>query len=161
MAVRRLPVVQEPAVEDAAAAARPPWHWVLIGAGFTVTLWLPILGLALWISRRLSASGALGAGGVATLVGASFAASALSSGALVGHFGKQAGLRHAIFAGLLAALALWTIALLGGSVTSLTLGMSALVVLALLASGFMAAGFHLGARARTAGGHSRARPPCS
>ncbi len=55
MMVRRLPVLQNPAPGDA-DDQRPPWHWVLIGAGFVFTLWIPLAIAAQWLSRMLAAS---------------------------------------------------------------------------------------------------------
>jgi len=40
--VRRLPVLQNQDTDDAAAARRPRWQWVLIGAGLVITLFLPL-----------------------------------------------------------------------------------------------------------------------
>lgn len=40
--MRRLPVINSAAPEDEAAAARPRWQWVLIGAGFTGVFWIPV-----------------------------------------------------------------------------------------------------------------------
>ena len=48
--VRRLPVLQNQDTDDAAAARRPRWQWVLIGAGFVITLFLPLS----WIGVRVS-----------------------------------------------------------------------------------------------------------
>ena len=52
LVVRRLPVIQTPPSEDAEAQARSPWQWVLIGAGFTITFWLPLATLAAWLQSR-------------------------------------------------------------------------------------------------------------
>jgi hypothetical protein len=51
MATRRLPVIQEPTGEDAEAAARPAWHWVLIGAGMLVSMFMPLALAALALGR--------------------------------------------------------------------------------------------------------------
>jgi 4-amino-4-deoxy-L-arabinose transferase-like glycosyltransferase len=132
MATRRLPVIQEPTGED---AARPPWHWVLIGAGLLVTLWTPFVIVALAIARRLAGSA------VAPLLGAAtFALASLAAGYLVARFGPRTRPRHAVFAGLLAALLIWLLALLGGAFTSVLPAVSALLVLSGLGAAFCALG---------------------
>ena len=78
--VRRLPVIQTPPSEDAEAHARSPWKWVLIGAGFTITLWLPLATLAAWLESRV-------------LMMLSFIIAATVAGVLVGKFGLRATAR--------------------------------------------------------------------
>lgn len=133
MATRRLPVIQEPTGEDAEAAARPGWQWSLIGSGLLVTIWTPVVGLVLTLARP-------GPGGAAGLAALTFSLAALAAGYLVGRFGVRARPRHAIFAGLLAALEIWLLAWLGGAFTSAALGVRAFLVLALLAAGFCGLG---------------------
>jgi hypothetical protein len=117
--MRRLPVLQNEPGEDAAAAARPGWQWLLFAAGLTVLLWLPLELVAVPLVGRLAAlaSGAragvpLAAGGrplggalVAVSVLVAFFAAAASAGALVGRFGRRARPRDAS-AGAVAAAAL-------------------------------------------------------
>src|SRR3954467_13130551 len=92
--VRRLPVLQNQDTDDAAAARRPRWHWVLIGAGFVITLFLPLSALGVWLGAVLSR--ALPLGGTSRIVlGAapvafSFLIACGAAGALVGRFGGRA-----------------------------------------------------------------------
>lgn len=144
MAARRLPVIQEPTGEDAEAAARPAWQWVLIGSGLLVTIWTPSVAVVLAVARKIA--GAVTAGAVpgpglaGALVGLTFALSALAAGYLVARFGVKTRQRHAVFAGLLAAAEIWLLALLGGAFPSPVVGVSAFLSLSALAAGFCALG---------------------
>ena len=144
MATRRLPVIQEPTGEDAEAAARPAWQWVLIGSGLLVTIWTPLVAIALAIARKIAAGvaggAAPGAGAAALLVAISFALASLAAGYLVARFGPRTRPRHAVFAGLAAAFEIWLLALLGGAFASIWLGLSALLSLSALAAAFSALG---------------------
>ena len=143
MATRRLPVIQEPTGEDAEAAARPPWQWVLIGSGLLVTIWTPTVAVTLAIARKIAAgfgSGAPGPGLSAILVGSTFGLAALAASYLVARFGVRTKPRHAVFCGLVAAAEIWVLALLGGAFPSALVGVSALLSLSALAAGFCALG---------------------
>ena len=144
MATRRLPVIQEPTGEDADAASRPSWQWVLIGSGLLVTIWTPSVAVALAVARKISAARAggppLGPSVAAALVAASFAASALAAGYLVARFGPRTRLRHAFFAGLVASLEIWLLALLGGAFSSVFVAVTALLSLCLLGGAFCGLG---------------------
>jgi hypothetical protein len=134
MATRRLPVIQQPTGEDAEAAARPHWQWVLIGAGFWITSWTP---LAYAVFRKIPAMG----GGIAALVWAlSFALAALASGYLVARFGPRTRPRHAALSGVTAAFAVWTMALAAGGFGSGLLAVCSLTALSALNAGFAALG---------------------
>jgi hypothetical protein len=146
MAVRRLPVIQQVAGEDADAASRPAWQWILIGSGLLVTIWAPAVALTLLVARKFAGDDAPGAGLAGGLVAGSFALAALAAGYLVGRFGARTRLRHAVFAGLSAALEIWLIALLGAAFSSVLLAVSALVSLAALAGAFAAMGAWLSRR---------------
>jgi MFS family permease len=98
---RRLPVIQTPPAEDAEALARPAWQWVLIGGGFTVTLWLPLATLAAWTQNR-------------ALIALSFIIAATLSGLLVGRFGPRARLGHVALAGAVGGAMGFMLAILGG-----------------------------------------------
>jgi len=134
--VRRLPVIQTKASEDEAAEQRPPTHWVVITAGLTLTLWVPLALVALSLGRRLAASivGARGpaeltdvvaraSGGARAAVAMavmlptllSFFLACLSAGAIVGRFGGRCGVREAALGTGLGALAAWALAAAGGS----------------------------------------------
>jgi hypothetical protein len=143
MAARRLPVIQEPTGEDAEAAARPPWQWVLIGSGLLVTIWTPLVIVALAVARRLTAPVV-----APLLVAATFALASLAAGYLVARFGPRTRPRHAVFAGLLAALEIWLLALLGGAFHSALLAVSALLSLSGLGAAFCALGPPLARRGR-------------
>jgi hypothetical protein len=157
MATRRLPVIQEPTGEDAEAAARPPWQWVLIGSGLLVTIWTPFVALALMVAKKIAelrANGAPGPGVAATVVAATFALSAAAAGYLVARFGQRTRPRHAVFAGLWAAGEIWFLALLGGAFGSALVGASALLSLSALAAVFCALGgwLHRRKKSRREGG---------
>jgi hypothetical protein len=143
MATRRLPVIQEPTGEDAEAAARPPWQWVLIGSGLLVTIWTPLVILALAVARRLT-----GPAAAPLLVAGTFALASLAAGYLVARFGPRTRPRHAVFAGLLAALEIWLLAVLGGAFHSVLLAVSALLSLSGLGAAFCALGPPLARRGR-------------
>ena len=148
MATRRLPVIQEPAGEDAEAAARPAWHWVLIGSGLLVTIWTPTVAVLLAIARKLTQGGAVGPSVAALLLAATFALSSLAAGYLVARFGQRTRPRHAVYAGLLAATEIWVLAALGGAFSSVLLAVTTLLSLAALAAGFCAIGPPLARRGR-------------
>jgi hypothetical protein len=133
--VRRLPVIQTPASEDAEAHARSPWQWVLIGAGFTITLWLPLVTLAAWLESRV-------------LIVLSFIIAATLAGVLVGKFGLRARLGHVALAGLTGGVAGFGLAWLGGGVDSWLLALAGLSVLAATGAASAAAGGVLGRRLR-------------
>ncbi len=141
MATRRLPVIQEPTGEDAEAAARPAWQWVLIGSGLLVTIWTPTVVVVLAVARKIAGpGGTTGPVLAVSLVALTFAAAALAAGYLVARFGVRTRPRHAVFSGLLAALEIWALALLGGAFSSAGDGVRALLVLAVLAASSCALG---------------------
>jgi hypothetical protein len=129
--VRRLPVVQSKAPEDAAAEARPRWHWVLIGAGLVITIWIPLVLVALWLD------GAVGV--VLSLAGACTA-----GGALIGRFGGRATLREATLSGVVATLGAWAVALVSGALAPWTVALGSAAVLLILASTFAWVGGRIG-----------------
>lgn len=155
MATRRLPVIQEPTGEDAEAAARPAWQWVLIGSGLLVTIWTPSVALVLAIARKIAASAANGAapgpGLAAVLVGVTFGLASLAAGYLVARFGVRTKPRHAVFSGLLAAAEIWLLALLGGAFPSALIAVSALLSLSALSASFCALGPRLARRKKAPG----------
>lgn len=137
--VRRLTVLQNQDTDDAAAARRPRWHWVLIGAGFVITLFLPLSMLGVWLGALLSRAVAAGATSQIVLgaapVALSFLAACGAAGALVGRFGGKAKAREAALSGALGALAGWALAALGGSLTPWLVAVSSLIVLVALGAG--------------------------
>jgi len=153
MASRRLPVIQEPAGEDAEAAARPPWQWVLIGSGLLVTIWTPTVGVVIAVARQLASSrpGAppLGAGVAAALVATTFALAAVAAGYLVARFGRRTQLRHTFLAGLSASLEIWVLAWMGGAFDSALVASTAVVSLSALGASFCGLGGWLGRRRKT------------
>lgn len=141
MATRRLPVIQEPTGEDAVAASRPAWHWVLIGSGLLVSLFLPLALAALALGRTGLAVrwvGAVMAAGLAA--GAAFAVAAALAGYLLARFGQRTQRRHAAFAGLLGATELWCLVLLSGGFQAVFLGVSTLFTLGALGAAFCVLG---------------------
>ncbi len=151
MAIRRLPVIQEPTGDDAEAASRRGWQWVLIGSGLLVTIWMPFLVLALILARKISEvrGAATGPGVAASLLAATFALSAVAAGYLVARFGQRTRPRHAILAGLLAAAEIWSLALLAGKGSSGQVGASAFLTLSALAAAFCALGAWLHRRKKS------------
>ncbi len=151
--VRRLPVLQNQAPEDAAAADRPPGQWVAIGAGFVFCFWLPLALIAVWLGRLLaklimdpSDAAAVAAAGAATRFGygaalivpvlASFAFAAWAGGAVVGRFGGKSGPREGAWAATLAAVVAAVVAALGGGAGSWLVALVSALVLAGLGSLF-------------------------
>jgi hypothetical protein len=139
--VRRLPVIQSKTSDDLVAEARPPWHWVLIGAGFSVTIWLPLSAVALWVSARLPL------GPLPILI--SFALACFAAGGLVGRFGGRSRAREAAAGGLLGATATWSLAALGGALTPWPVAVASLLVLAAGAVILSWLGGKLGVRLRS------------
>lgn len=156
MATRRLPVIQEPTGEDAEAAARPAWHWVLIGSGMLVTLFLPLALAALALARAGPIDRWLGPIAAAgTAAAAAFALAAVLAGYLMARFGPRTQRRHAAFAGLAGAVGLWALVLLSGGFQGAFLGISTLFMLSLVGAAFCTLGAWL--RRRNQGGQ-KARP---
>lgn len=133
--VRRLPVLQTPPSEDAEAQARSPWQWVLIGAGFTITLWLPLATLGAWMESR-------------ALAVLSFLIAATSAGVLVGRFGLRTKLAHVALSGLGGGLIGFVLAALGGALDSWLLALVVFLALAGCGAAFAAVGGLLGRRLR-------------
>lgn len=147
--VRRLPVLQSKAADDSAAENRPAWHWVLIGAVFVVTFFLPlsILGLrvggfiaaAQWLPMLVAISGAV-------LLG--FAFSAGASGALVARFSGARGRRTAVLGGALGGSVTFLFGVFGAPRYSVAEAAAAGVVLCGGGALFAAVGARLATRAR-------------
>jgi len=142
--VRRLPVLQNQDSDDAAAARRPRWQWVLIGAGLVVTLFLPLSWLGVWLGAwlsRLASDGASAANGATPIVlgilpvALSFLIACGGAGALVGRFGGRAKAREAALSGSLGALIGWGLAALGGSLSPWLVAVVSLAVLVSLGAG--------------------------
>jgi MFS family permease len=110
MAARRLPVLQNQSPEELAAERRPLWQWVLIGAGYVVCIWLPLVTLVGWAMQRSSTVTAI----APLLVAGSFVLASAAAGALLQRFGGRSGPREATLAGLAAAGLCAALALLGG-----------------------------------------------
>jgi len=147
--VRRLTVLQNDDTDDAAAARRPRWHWVLIGAGFVITLFLPLSQLGVWLGHRLSETapsenGALRIGLGALPVALSFLIAAGAAGALVGRFGGRAKTREAALSGALGAFIGWGLAALGGPLSPWVVAVTAFFVLVIFGAGAAFVGARLG-----------------
>jgi hypothetical protein len=137
--VRRLTVLQNQDTDDAAAARRPRWQWVLIGAGFVITLFLPLSLLGVWLGSVLSYSVVPRSKTSATQivlgtlpVAFSFLIACAGAGAMVGRFGGRAKAREAALSGALGALAGWGLAALGGALTPWIVALCSLFVLVTL-----------------------------
>jgi hypothetical protein len=148
--VRRLTVLQDQDTDDAAAARRPRWHWVLIGAGFVITLFLPLSSLGVWLGHRLSAAaspsenGALRIGLGALPVALSFLLACGAAGALVGRFGGRAKAREAALSGALGAFSGWGLAALGGALSPWVVAVTSFFVLVIFGAGAAFVGARLG-----------------
>jgi tRNA-(ms[2]io[6]A)-hydroxylase len=135
---RRLPVLKSgPAVED---DARPPWHWVLFGTAMIFTVWLPLAYVGTAILAR--AEGARITPVVALLVPLVVASAA--GGFLVGRFGKPAGLREAVLAGVVTGLVAVGLTAISGAFSPL------FVVVIAMTGACAGAGGALGVRQRPA-----------
>ncbi|HEY0467106.1 MAG TPA: hypothetical protein VGC79_23055 [Polyangiaceae bacterium] len=142
--MRRLPVLQNQDTDDAAAARRPRWQWVLIGAGLVITLFLPLSWLGVWLGAWLSRVAAGDASGAnralpivlgVTPVALSFLIACAGAGALVGRFGGKAKTREAALSGSLGALIGWGLAALGGSLSPWLVAVASLAVLVTFGAG--------------------------
>lgn len=133
--VRRLPVLQN----EAAEALRPPWHWVLIGAGLIPLIWTPLALAVLYAIGRLadaSATQAPAVTGVSLLL--AYALASGLGGFVLGRFGAPATVREALLAGICASVGLACLTLLTGYLeadAALVAG-SVMTAVALLASWF-------------------------
>ena len=162
--VRRLPVVQTEDSDDAAAARRPRWQWISIGALIAFVLWMPLLMVATWVRavwvRQLvggadsAAVAKFGEGAgfldhlslvAATLLPilGSLGAACAAGGALVGRFGGKAGSREGAESGLLVSVTAWGIGAAAGVFPEWLMAAASLVVL----GGTGAWSGYLGARA--------------
>jgi len=139
--VRRLTVLQNQDTDDAAAARRPRWQWVLIGAGLVITLFLPLSWIGVWLGALLSRAASRGASGALPIVlgvlpvALSFLVACAGAGALVGRFGGKAGAREAALSGSLGALLGWGLAALGGSLSPWLVAVVSLAVLVIFGAG--------------------------
>ena len=150
MATRRLPVIQEPTGEDGEAAARPAWHWVLIGSGMIVSMFMPLSLAALALGRTGIVDrwlGAVLAAGVAA--GAALGLASGLAGYLMARFGPRTRGRHAALAGLAGAAVLWGLVLLGGGFQAAFLAISTLFMLSAVGATFCALGAWLRWRKKT------------
>lgn len=168
--MRRLPVIQNQAPDDAAAAQRPRWQWALIAGGFVVTLWIPLTIPAEWLGRRLALrlvdvtdraalarfTASAGSGDRALLLtflvgplALSFIVACLAAGALVGRFGGRSGAREAALGGVLAALLVCGIAALGGALRPWPLAAGSLVALGFAGAASTWLGAKLGVKLRS------------
>ena len=148
--VRRLTVLQNDDTDDALAARRPRWHWVLIGAGFVITLFLPLSQFGVWLGHRLSGaaaapgSRALHVGLGALPVALSFLVACAGAGALVGRFGGRAKTREAALSGALGGFLGWGLAALGGALTPWLVSVTAFFTLVIFGAGAATVGARLG-----------------
>ena len=134
MAARRLPVLQNN--DD---PQRPPWQWVIIGAGLSLTSWLPLAVLAAWIARRITTLGAAQSWPVIALSivpsALSFVLAGMLGGALITHFGSAVSSKRAALSGLLAAFGAWLLALLAGALRPWPVALVSLLSLSALGAG--------------------------
>ncbi len=147
--VRRLTVLQNQDTDDAAAARRPRWQWILIGAGLVLTLFLPLSLLGVWLGSALSQTALRQQSGATRIVlgalpvAVSFFGACAGAGALVGRFGGKAKAREAALSGALGAFGAWALAALGGSLSPVVVALSALVVMMAFGAGAAFAGARL------------------
>ncbi len=144
-------MIQTPAAEDAEALERPAWHWLLVGAAFTLAVFLPLLPLSLWASARLfhlgadSGSGAL-LGALTVLLALAIAAT--SAGAVVGRFGLRATRATAPLSGALGGAMIVVLSLLGGRPVVFVVLVPAALLLLLTGAACAAIGARIGKRLR-------------
>lgn len=119
---------------------RPRWQWIAIGAGFHVTLWLPLIAVSLPF------------GAVAVIAG--YGVAAALAGALVQAFGAGTGPRDAAAAAAAGGILVWLMPVVLGRLPDLVPALAALVVL--VTSGALLASF--GAKF-VAWRRGRGRPP--
>src|SRR5271167_4910715 len=135
---RKLPLLKSEAAEE---EARPPWHWVGFGTVMIFTAWLPLAYLGTAIVARA---------GEASIVGPLLAVllplvvAAAAGGFLVGRFGKPAGVREAVLAGLVTGLVGVVLTVLSGPFSPL------LLLVLVISTGCAGAGGALGVRQRRA-----------
>lgn len=152
VAARRLPVIQTPAGEDADAAERPAWRWLVWGVILTIVLFLPgsMLGVefGLQLARLARGAPALGRFLAVLPVLAAFAFAAWGAGAVIGRFGLRTTKRTAPAAGAIAGLALeaFAEASWGGSLDVVAIVLSLLLLL--VGALFAALGARFGRRRR-------------
>ncbi|HYO98209.1 MAG TPA: hypothetical protein VER33_27075 [Polyangiaceae bacterium] len=117
--MRRLPVLQTTASEDAEAAERPVVYWVCVGGLFALVSFLPLSVLGLWLGTRLAvrfdASAAQSAFLAALPLMAAFGLASWGAGAVVGRFGGRASLGSAALAGAVGGVLTLGLAALGGA----------------------------------------------
>ena len=147
--VRRLTVLQNDDTDDALAARRPRWHWVLIGAGMVITLFLPLSQVGVWLGHRLSGAAASAHGALRIGLGAlpvvlSFLVACGGAGALVGRFGGRAKTREAALSGALGAFIGWGLAALGGALTPWIVSVTTFFTLVIFGAGAATFGARLG-----------------
>ena len=111
--MRRLPVLQSSSDEG---ASRPPWHYLVIGAGFTITLWLPLAVVGTWAGALLNSWAPRSAVLQVAPLMLTFLVACLASAVFVGRFGGKAGVREAILGNLLGSAVVLGLAGLGGGV---------------------------------------------
>ena len=169
MAMKRLPVLQPKASEDAAAEQRPRWQWIAIGALLGFTLWMPLLMVALAVRARAigafvdttspeafaATSSALSGGQLAMLYAGSTVPVLLSlaiacgvAAGVVGRFGGRTAPSDALWSGVAVALVAWLLAAGLGPPLPPTIAAGALVLLLGAGAGSAKAGGAWGARRR-------------
>lgn len=145
-------MLQTPASEDAAAEARPAWHWVLIGACLVVALFLPLSAVGVWLggrlAQRLAHSPAAAAALAALPVLVAFVVSAWGAGAFVGRFGRRARAGGVILAGAFGGCATFALAALGGALKPWPVAVGAALVLVGIGGGCAVLGAAFGRRRR-------------
>ena len=142
---RRLTVLKSDGAPQEQEAQRPPWHWVGFGMVMIFAAWLPLAYVveAIVVRVRSGAPEDHVPWAVPVLLGAvPLALAALAGGFLVGRFGKPAGTREALLAGLATGLVAILLTTLSGAFSPLFL------VAAALAAGFAALGGAWGVRGR-------------
>jgi tRNA-(ms[2]io[6]A)-hydroxylase len=140
-------VLQATDSDDALAASRPRWHWTLIGAGFTATLWAPLAVVAVPLGVRLASASSVAHPVLRGLLVAlpavvAFGLSAAVAGGLVGRFGGRAGPREGALGGALAAFVLALLGRVAGGDLPFIALFSAFLVLAVI--GFASGGYGAG-----------------
>ena len=144
--VRRLKVLNTPQGDDAEAAERPLLAWIALGGALTLSLFLPLSALGLWLGALLAPSSGAAAAALPLIV--AFAVSAWGGGAIAGRFGTRLVARHGLLAGALGGLFTLLPALLAGALSPWSVALASALFLVAAGGGFAWLGARYGIRRR-------------
>jgi hypothetical protein len=154
---KHLPVLGSSKPED--SLAHSPWVWVLYGGIVSVSVWVPLALMALFLGRKVTAHWAAGNPSLslqspllvfptAALVMLSFAGACTLGGLVVGKFAEHPRRWDAVMAGVLGALIVLFFAALGNALKPPLAGVSIALSLLLIACPTAALGGRWGRKHR-------------